>query len=393
MNKRDYNQKIKELCTSAGCSALLVSNPLSLTYVTGLELPFAEHFPEKPVTAIFLQDGPSLMLCPYEWRKSVLDQGWKGELIDYRDSRADAESFSAKKAADFFRKQNTDSYTIGIEEEYISRAFFELLQKAFAESRAESKFQLKGVDEILHSHKMVKSREEIERLQTAAEQLDFGIIGALQHLEGSLEDTGYTAEEFCERIRVHVYECGGTAGSLSAVAANENLTQFYGLPRGKFRNGEMVRIEAGSRYLGGTAVSSRMMTIGKATRLQKRAYMENQKLKRVLLRQLKPGNKCSDIYYTIEKKAHMDGIDLLPQFGLGHGIGSSEKEAPFLTPYDTTVLKEGMVIVAAVYSEGPHKELICSKDTYLIDSHGPTCISNYHNWENLYEVTGFRSAH
>ncbi|MDZ7794632.1 MAG: hypothetical protein U5P10_13350 [Spirochaetia bacterium] len=68
---------------------------------------------------------------------------------------------------------------------------------------------------------MQKSPAALELLHTAAEQLEFGVIGAVQHLEGSLEENGYTLSEFCERIRVHVYETGGTAGGLAAVAAGK----------------------------------------------------------------------------------------------------------------------------------------------------------------------------
>ncbi|MFP4268755.1 MAG: M24 family metallopeptidase [Spirochaetaceae bacterium] len=393
MNTRKTNQKIKDLCTSMKSDALLVSNPLSLAFLTGIELPFAEHFPEKPVTALFFRNGPALLLCPHEWRKAIQEQGWNGELTSYRDNSAHADSFTAKEIVNFAVAQNADSCDIGYEGEYISQAFFELLQKFFSQTDFKKAVHFKSADDAFNSRKMIKTREQIERLRTAAEQLEFGIIGALQHVEGSLEDTGYTAAEFCERIRVHVYECGGTAGGLSATASGDNATQLYGLPRGKFQPGELVRIEASSRYFGATACSSRMMSIGEATELQRRAYRENLFLKKELCSLLSPGKICSEIFFEIEQLALREGIDLLPHYGIGHGIGTSEKEAPLLHPHDKTVLKEGMTIVAAVYTEGPRKELICSKDIYLVGSDGPECISSFHNWEELYEVTGFRSAH
>jgi Xaa-Pro aminopeptidase len=165
------------------------------------------------------------------------------------------------------------------------------------------------------------------------------------------------------------------------------------VPRGKFIPGELVRVEASSRYLAYWACTSRMMSIGETTELQKRAYAENLLLKRRAIELLNPGVKASTVFEAVAEIAASEGIDFRGEFGIGRGIGASESEAPSLDPSDDTPLAEGMCINLAVYTEGPRKELICVKDTYVITSNGPRCISSYHNWDRVYAVTGFRSAH
>ena len=81
---------------------------------------------------------------------------------------------------------------------------------------------------------------------------------------------------------------------------------------------------------------------------------------------LRAGKKCSEIYNSIRDYADDEGIHLLKGSDLGHGIGVSEREAPFINPDYGTVLQEGMVIVLTIYMQTSHGELVCSKDTYEI---------------------------
>ena len=76
-----------------------------------------------------------------------------------------------------------------------------------------------------------------------------------------------------------------------------------------------------------------------------------------------------------------------------HGVGASHHEPPYLTPGDDTELEPGMVIAVDVLTIGPGKELIHSKDVYVVEEEGSRLLSWYRNWDRFYEVTGFRAAH
>ena len=378
---------MKDVYDGLGMSALLVCDPHTVMYFTGIEFPFATHFPEKPVGCIFTGKNDPVLLCPYEWGRAALDQGWSGNISTYTDNNAENFSFIADKTAEVLKSEGLEKADAGIEESYIPAALADMLRDRCPTVR------WTAADAALAQHRMIKNADELELMRTAAEQLEFGLIGALQHLEGSLEENGYTLAEFCERIRVHVYETGGTAGGLAAVSAGSDSAQWYARPVGKFIPGELVRIEASSRYMGLWAVTSRMMTIGAAAELQVRAYEENLVLKRRALEMLSPGVKASSIFEAVAEIAAAKSIDFRGEFGAGHGLGAGEMEAPYLNMEDDTTLREGMCIVLAVYTEGPRKELVCVKDTYYLGTKGPVCISSFHNWDSLYEVTGFRSAH
>lgn len=378
------NKKLTELPDRLRVSAALLSDPAGIAFFTGLEFPFAAQFPDKPVACLSLSGGGSFLFCPYEWGRAAEDQGWKNPVHCYGDGHAAPFDFLATEIADIIGRSGG---SVGYDEEHLSSSFLESLEEICPGAA------WKPCGTALREARLVKSPEEAALLQSAAEQLEFGLIGALQHLEGSLEENGYTLAEFCERIRVHVYEMGGTAFGLAAAAAGKGGTRWYARPEGKFVPGELVRIEATSRYMGAWANTSRMVSIGKADDLQKRAYVENLLLKKAAEALLAPGVVCADLFAEVAGRAAAEGIALRREFGAGHGIGTAEMEAPFLDGYDGTVLREGMCILLGIYTEGPRKELICTKDTYVLTAAGARCVSSFHNWDVLYEVDGFRSAH
>ena len=387
MSTNECGIDLKSIAEQFEGTGVLLTCSDSITYVTGIEFPFPGSFPERPIACLILDSERAAMICPFEWGDAVHAQGWSGKLIIYGDGERDPMRVVADAIGEYCSSAELSVNTLSYEAESITYELFSHLQAICPE------IQWTAADKKIRSLRMIKNESQIALLRTAAEQLEFGLIGAVQHLEGSLEENGYTLSEFCERIRVHVYEAGGTASGLSAVAAGTGLQQWYGKPAGKFTAGELVRLEATSRYCGYWANTARMMVIGEAHHLQKRAYQENLLLKQTAVSMLNPGVKSATIHKELLELAAEKGINYCSDFGAGHGLGTSEREAPFLDGYDQTVLAAGMCIVVAVYTEGPQKELVCSKDTYYLSEKGPVCLSSYHNWDGLYEVTGFRSAH
>lgn len=380
-------ESAKFLKKEIGCDILLLTDVGNITYLTGVDFPLGYGTPASPIALIFPPTGGVTMVCPFDLNEAVRDQNPGLRLISYTGPSKDSGETLAETAAAVLRESGSEKNIVGIDEHSMSVGLLCSLKKRLPNAK-----WLDG-GAAFSRLRAVKSPEEKDRLALASEQLETGIVGALQHLEGSLEDTGYTAAEFSERIRVHVYENGGSAGGLAAAPAGTGRTDWYALPRDKFRAGELVRIEATSKYRGYWASSARMMVLGEASELQSRFYRENLRLKNLALSLLRPGAVSGKIFTAVAEEARREGIPLRPEFGIGFGTGTSEREEPFLIHGGGTVLAEGMCVVLSVYTEGPEKELICSKDTYFIGSDGPVCISRYRGNDDLYVVDGFRSAH
>jgi Xaa-Pro aminopeptidase len=136
-----------------------------------------------------------------------------------------------------------------------------------------------------------------------------------------------------------------------------------------------------------------MFVLGDPTEAQLAAYRLNMELKAATCESLKPGRRCDDIFREITARADRSRVALRGELGIGHGVGVSEREGPYLQAGDSTALESGMVVAVEVNTDGPRGEVIRSKDIYEIRSDGPRLLSWYRNWDRLYHVFGYRSAH
>jgi Xaa-Pro aminopeptidase len=248
-------------------------------------------------------------------------------------------------------------------------------------------------DDMLRRLRQVKTEAEIRLLERAARQSDRAVISALNHMEGTIDVLSYTVTEFTERLRVHVGEFGGSAAGHIATLQGADAQVYYLPPHGSFREGNLVRLELTNHHRGYWADATRTIVIGEPTEAQERAYRKNIALKKIALENLRPGNTGQSIFNTVSEIAQSQGIELWHEAGFGHGVGTSEREAPYLTAGDPTPLEPGMVLVLAIYTYGPRRELICSKDTYAIVEDGHRLLSWYKNWDALYRVLGHTARH
>ena len=81
-------------------------------------------------------------------------------------------------------------------------------------------------------------------------------------------------------------------------------------------------------------------------------------------------------------------MELISTLSVGHGIGVTPHEPPYLMEGDTTVLEPGMVLVIDPVIYGPHREIMRSKDAILITPQGCRVLGWYKDWREPYIATG-----
>ena len=159
------------------------------------------------------------------------------------------------------------------------------------------------------------------------------------------------------------------------------------------RGRELVRMDVSNHNCGYWSNAGRMAVIGEPTNDQAAAYQGNLKLKEAAAETLVPGKKSKAVFNAVVLASRKQRVKFWEDVGVGHGVGVSDREPPYLYSSDDTILKPGMVIALDIYTFGPCKELIHSIDTYEIVEHGSRLLSWYRNWDRLYAVTGVRSTH
>jgi Xaa-Pro aminopeptidase len=350
-------------------------------------LPFAEYYPDRKAVALVPMKGDSTLFLPFDWSQAIIDQGWKGDTQIYNEDESIRTETLVERIIKEIKDRSLESGKIGIDTKRVTLNQLNQLKHALP------KAEWIPIDDTISKMRIIKTAEEITLIEKASKQADGGIIWALMHLEGTVDTLKYTVAEFTERIRVHVNENGASGVGLLATSLGSEGQIYYTPQRGWFRNGEIFRMDVSSHYNGYWTNIGRMGVTGKPSPEQTAAYQENRELKMATLEILKPGIMCNEVYAHTLRESERRAIGFWKEAGIGHGVGASHHEAPYLNFSDSTELKPGMVIAIDIYTYGPRKELIHDKDIYVITEKSNRKLSWYRDWDRLYSVTGFRATH
>ena len=377
---------VRRLVDASGCSAFVVFGADNFRYLTGATLPFAENYPERQAAAIIPAEGDTCaVVTPVDWLQAVKDQGWMEAAVAYDENDGPHPAAFAKTLAKTLAGMGLTKGKIGYDAERASAGLVEAVKAA-------SKAKLVPVDAALYGARAVKNPAEVALIEQSCEFADRGIIHALNHLEGTLWGPGYTVPEFAERIRVHAFESGDSGVGHMAVTMGDDTRLAYAPHRGDVDEGLVIRSDITAHAMGYWCSISRMAYTGYAPPEVEDAYAENQTLKQAAESLLKPGACCDKIHAKVTSEAEKLGAKLHGPI-IGHGVGCSHREAPYIVAGNPEELKTGNVIALGVETLGPRREIIVDRDVYEITHEGAKKLSWYRCWDRIYEVTGFRAVH
>jgi Xaa-Pro aminopeptidase len=94
--------------------------------------------------------------------------------------------------------------------------------------------------------------------------------------------------------------------------------------------------------------------------------------------------KANQLYQIICQTAEENNIRLVEALGVGHGVGITPYEGPYLNSWDETVLVSGMVIVLDIMVQAQNQDLFRIRETYFMKPSGFTRADWYQTWEQPY---------
>ncbi|MFC1802909.1 M24 family metallopeptidase [Thermoproteota archaeon] len=384
----DYiKQKIEAAVRESKYDAVLAIGVDNFNYLTRTVLPFAEKYPSRKAATLLLKEGTPVLVLPQDWSQAILDQGRSGEVLVYDENQGYETGAFVKAVKELIISRGLDKNIIGIDTARVSKGLMDSLSGKLPNVEWES------ADLMLRGLRIIKTKDEIMFIERACKQADRGIVYALMHLEGSVSHQKYSIAEFAERIRVHSNENGSSGTGLLNCAFGSDGQIYYTPQRGWIKEGDLFRIDTSTHYMGYWTNLGRMGVTGKPTPEQENTFKENLQLKNRALEILKPGVACNEVYAHVARAAEKQTIGFWKEPGIGHGVGVSHHEAPYLNLSCSTELKEGMVIALDIYTYGPRQELIHNKDIYAITAEGNRKLSWYRAWDKLYHVYGMRTTH
>lgn len=372
-NRLDPN-RINAVIKDHNWRALVAFGAENVQYLTGAFLPFARARRNQPVAVVWPANGAPVAFVPAAWATSF----GKASAVSVKAYDASGNDAAALAAA---MGDTLKGGTIGCD-----------LDAATAASiKALGDVTLAPADEALASLRMIKSDAEIALLSSAALRTDHAINGCIHHIT---VDRRMSELTFVEELRIHSVERDLDLIGYDAtarIASGHELPEYWAnAPRYGYATtrdlqlGETIRIDVTNVSDGYWSNAARMMVMrDQLSAEQEHDYDALVAVRELLLQHLKPGKTCAEVCAAVRKAAQEQGVPLVVGSDLGHGIGVSPVEAPFLNCGDDTPIAAGMVLVLDPVIETAAG--ICrSKDTVVIDDNGAKIVNWYKDWREPY---------
>lgn len=373
------NAKIERALGDGGFDGIIACGYDNIQYLSGAYLHFPQSFPDQPMALFWPKQAAPVCILPSLWESSFRNLSRVAKTRAYEQGNgADA---AIEAVAGVVSEVIGDSGTIGVDARRISAANFETLSKALGG------FELLPCDDWLTALRMVKTAEEIDCLEDTAMRVDHALNGAAHHI---LVTSLGTEMGESESIRIHAIErdldeVGHHAIAQSVVGAHAHRfwpnAPRYGVGSAcKGNPGELMRMELSASRDGYWSSGARMLVLGEPDAAQRDAYAALVAVREAARGHLRAGVSAAEVHAAVMAAAQSAGAKLISELPVGHGIGVSPWERPYLSAADQTVLTAGMVLVLSPVVIGPRDELMMSRDTVVITESGNRLMGWYKDW-------------
>lgn len=376
----EIKTKVQEAVNNSTFDVLMALGVANIQYISGVSAPIVRNHDEKPLAIIWPKGADPVLVAPTDWKHTLSHTSRISKIESYDEEPG---SFIHKIAGVIGSIKNVK--TIGVDTLDVPVSIYYQITKQFND------YEIHSSDEFLRTLRITKIAPEIKLLEKVAYNLDHGIFGQAHHV---LVRNPRTEMALSEGIRVHCMERnlevqGGISGSQGVSGENAKKywpqAPFYRIGKGRQMSpGEYVRLEAIFSMDGYWSDGTRLLTMGLNTDEQQESYDTLVALRKRAMEAIKPGVRCSEVFKEVIEEAKSRNTPIVPDTILGHGIGVTINEPPYISASDDTELAEGMVLVIEPKIYGPMGEILFAKDTVVVTSEGCRIIGWYKNWDHPY---------
>lgn len=321
--------KVLEAMAEQGLDAMVPMSPENLAYASGAAPPSQKTVRSRLAAAILPADGRDTEIVTVRLEAPLVSSQSR---LDRVTSYEEFVEHPIDVVAASLRGRGLADGRIGIETTYLTHADHERLRSALP--RAE----LRAVDEHWERLRRIKTPSEIERIRhigRAAQRITEECV--------ALVCAGSTERELGNLITERYHRAGGDALTMLVVASGERSAHLNGPPTDRvLAPGDIVRTDvigtAGHYY----SDVARTAVVGEPNAEQRRIYDLLLDVHHRCLEALRPGAISSDVHAIYHDAITAAG---LPAYHfVGHGLGVTLHEGPFVNALTSVPLEEGMVL-------------------------------------------------
>lgn len=311
-----------------GLDAVLATSPENVAWTSGAAPPSQKTVRSRLAAAIVPRDGDSELVAVALERPVVAAQSRLDSLRVYQEFV----ETPVLVFADSLRARGLDRATIAVEESHLSHADYVLLAAALPEAT------LVRADELLGELRMVKTPAEIDAIRdigAAAERIASEVCERF--------GAGSTEREIAHFVAERYAEAGGDGLTMLVVGSGPRSAAVNAPPTDRvLERGDVVRLDiigTKDRYHSDVA---RTAVVGEPTAEQQEVYDLLYGVHRRCLDALRPNVLSSDVFRIYADAMATAGLP--PYHFVGHGLGITLHEEPFVNELTSIPLEEGMVL-------------------------------------------------
>lgn len=333
---------LRDQLKSMKLDGMIVSNPINVKYLTGLEE--EGIFIIAPKENVFITDSRYIESVN---NKLTIDD----EIVAY-----DMRNMSRYDYEGFFMC-STD---VGFEEKYVTYEMYKKYLQMYQVNLVET-------EGIIENHRLVKDEEEIDFIKKACEITD----NTFEYVKSILR-YGITEKELSFEIERFMIENGADGIAFdSIVAFGENTSMPHAVPTSrKLEPGDIIQLDIGAKYQGYCSDFSRVIFVDEINEEYQEVYDFVLDQKKKIVESFKDGANIKTVIKAREVDYNLKNYDIAHSFG--HGVGLDIHEEPILGSKMDLYLKENWVIAIEPGVYKPGRYGIRIEDTYLITKDG--CI-------------------
>ncbi|WP_461866338.1 aminopeptidase P family protein [Thermococcus sp.] len=221
-----------------------------------------------------------------------------------------------------------------------------LLKAEFLEN-----YKLNTLSLLISELRVIKSHEEIKLLKKAAEIVDKVFYTLLEEkIEGRSE------KELAAWIEYLIKSLGADGISFEPiVASGPNGANPHHRPTDrKIKRGDVIVFDYGAKWKGYCSDITRTVVIGEPSEEVKSAYETVKEAQERAFQTVRGGIAAGDVDRAAREYIEKAGYGKYFTHRTGHGLGLDVHEEPYISPGNSTILREGMVftIEPGIYLPG-----------------------------------------
>lgn len=350
-----YMEKLFDSIKESDFDAMFIVPSEELMFLAG----FSPHICERIQGLFVKEDGDYFYFCNRLTKDEVEEKLPKEKVYSWMDN----EGFLGN-LEELLKEKNLLGKTIGVNS--TARAFnildvMENIDVKFRNGKS-----------ILEDMRIIKTKEEIENLKEAGKRTDIVIGKAIEFIK-----PGMTEGQIAEKVNF-LFEEQDMVPAFAIVSRGPNTAlPHYSDVDGVVKEKDVVLLDIGGKYKGLTSDMTRTVFVGGATEEEIKVYNIVLEANKKGIVKAEKGVQAKEVDSVARDYIEEKGYGQYFTTRLGHGIGYSGHEAPYITGVSDLELDNGMAfsIEPGIYMKGKFGVRI--EDIVVIEDGKPVRVNNF----------------